>query len=301
MDTEIKVIVTCIVIFVALLIILFVYQLSFFLPDLTKNYILTSNGHVTFSDHDLSLTIENSHKNNVRVIIIDGLDNASQPIIYSSVLSSSAGYTIQPHTTINFTGGIAKVGFSVDNFSQLGSYDGWSIIRGGKNNFVVPINVSAPPMLPQALAIIVIGSVSSIAFWEFLKYSDRKKTNEKKIHVDTKADQVFTSAEQTSEQDPLKKLNLYLRATSLKRQKDDLYGKERSLSRRYATNQDKAKITLLDIGASGFGIVVGLLGLLNNSYVTAITVISYQDIGVLFGLGFATASLKELIDKPSAT
>jgi hypothetical protein len=41
------------------------------------------------------------------------------------------------------------------------------------------------------------------------------------------------------------------------------------------------------------------LGLLNNNYLIAIAVINYQDIGVLFGLGYGAASIKELIDKPS--
>src|SRR5712692_8378317 len=223
MDVEIKVIIACCIIFVALLIILIVYQFAFFLPDLGKNYILTSNGHVTFSEGKLSLTIKNSHNDNLRIIYIDGLDNAIPPKINSSRLSMSTGNTIQPIITSNFTGNLATANFLVDNLPQPGSYDGWLVIKGGNNNFIIPINVSAPPMLPQALTIIVIGSVSSIAFWEFLKYSDRKKTNEKKVHVNAKANEIFDKAEQVAEQDPLKKLNMYIRATTLKLEKDNLH------------------------------------------------------------------------------
>jgi len=95
-----------------------------------------------------------------------------------------------------------------------------------------------------------------------------------------------------NEPDQMKKRTLLIRATKLKLQRDSTRSKEKS---NYETPAGTAKMTFTAVGSSAFAIIVALLGLLNNDYLKGITFLNYQDIGVLFGLGFAATSLKELI------
>jgi hypothetical protein len=269
------------------------YQ-SAYLQNLSNDYILTSNGRITFNEDKMSLLIENRHNDSSRIIEIDGLDDTSKTKIYSSALRTPSGNTIKSHITpssiLDQSSGSVK--FVLDTeLTEPASYNGWLLLRGQANQHVIPINISSPPMFPQALMIVLIGSVSSIAFWETIHYYDQKNMQEKNKEIKRKADDIFRN-EVPQEPDLMKKRNLLIRATSLKLQRDATRSKEKS---RYETVAGTAKMTFTAIGSSGFAIIVALLGLLNNDYLKGITFLNYQDIGVLFGLGFAAASIKELI------
>lgn len=293
MEKEWVVVIICIIGFLALITTFVIYQ-NLYLNSLSDDYALTSNGQIIVSDDNMSLSMDNSNHNGSRIIEIDGVDNISNARIYSSTLRTSSGEHFGSSITLtpsSENSGLAK--FTPDKkLTQQGSYDGWLNIKGQTNQHIIPINVSSPPMLPQALIIVLIGSVSSIAFWDDIHYYGRKNTQVKNRVIENKADEIFKEA--GSEPDHLKRNSLLQRATNLKNQRDSKRSKEKSL---YETEAGTAKVTISAAASSAFGIIVALLGLLNNDYLLGITFLNYQDIAVLFGLGFGATSLKELIIK----
>jgi hypothetical protein len=293
---ELWVVIYCIFAFIILIVILALYQTTY-LQNLSKDYILTSNGRIIFSEDKMSLVIDNRHDNSSRIIEIDGVDDISKTRIYSTALKTSSGNTIKPDITMEPSisdrgSGSAKFDLKKE-LTQPASYEGWLLIRGQAKEHIIPINISSPPMLPQALIIVLIGSVSSIAFWEIIHYYDQKRTQKKNKDIEDKANEIY-QYEVANEPDQMKKRNLLIRATSLKLQRDATRSKEKS---RYDTRAGTAKMTFTAVGSSAFSIILALLGLLNNDYLKGIAFLNYQDIGVLFGLGFAATSLKELIVK----
>jgi hypothetical protein len=292
---EIWVVIYCVIIFIVLIITLALYQATY-LQSLSEDYILTSDGKITFSEDNMSLVIDNRHDDSSRIIEIDGVDDISTARIYSSALRTSSGDTIIPKITVQKLNSESSGSFRFvpeKELTQPASYDGWLFIRGMAQEHTVPINLSSPPMLPQALIIVLIGSVSSIAFWEVIHYLNEKNIEKKNDEIKQKADDIFEH-KAPAEGDRMKKFNMYIRATSLKLQTDATRSKEKS---RYETRAGSAKMTFTAVGSSAFGIIVALLGLLNNEYLMGITFLNYQDIGVLFGLGFGATSLKELFVK----
>jgi hypothetical protein len=292
---EIWVVIYCVIIFIVLIIALALYQATY-LQNLSKDYILTSDGKITLSEDNMSLVIDNSRDDSSRIIEIDGVDDISQARIYSSALRTSSGDTIIPKITKQQLNSESSGSYKFvpdKELTQPASYDGWLFIRGRAQEHTIPISLSSPPMLPQALIIVLIGSVSSIAFWEIIHYLNEKNTQKKNKEINEKADHIFQT-DVDNEVNKMKKFNLLIRATSLKLQRDATRSKEKS---RYETKEGTAKMTFTAVGSSAFGIIVALLGLLNNDYLVGITFLNYQDIGVLFGLGFGATSLKELFVK----
>jgi hypothetical protein len=76
------------------IIILALYHTAY-LQNLSKDYILTSNGGITVNEDKMSLLIDNRHGDSSRVIEIDGLDDISNTKIYSSALRTPSGNTIK--------------------------------------------------------------------------------------------------------------------------------------------------------------------------------------------------------------
>lgn len=292
-DKEWEVVGYCAIAFILLIVIFVLYQ-SEYLKNLGKDYALTSDGQVIVNEDNMSLSIDNSNYNSSRIIEIDGVDNISNARIYSSTLRTSSGdylgSTITLTSSSEDSGSVKFVPNKV--LRQPGSYDGWLTIRGQSNEHIIPINISSPPMLSQALLIVLIGSVSSIAFWDIIHYYGRKNTEEKNRITEDKADEIFGEA--NAVYDDLERNSLLQRATTLKNQRDSKRSKEKSV---YDTKAGTAKVTFSAAASSAFAIIVALLGLLNNEYLMGITFLNYQDIGVLFGLGFGATSLKELIMK----
>jgi hypothetical protein len=277
-----------------MLIAIFVFYQSEYLKNLGKDYALTSNGEIIVSEDNMSLSIDNTHNDNTRIIEIDGVDDISNARIYSSNLRTPSGDYLGSNMTLSSTSensGSVKFVPSKE-LPKPGLYYGWLTIRGSANEHIIPITMSSPPMLPQALIIVLIGSVSSIAFWDIIHYYGRKNMQEKNKITEDKADQIFTTA--VNVDDPVTKNSMLQRATALKNQRDSKRSKEKSV---YDTKAGTAKVTFSAAASSAFAIIVALLGLLNNDYLMGITFLNYQDIGVLFGLGFGATSLKELIIK----
>jgi hypothetical protein len=239
---------------------LFVLYQATYLQNLSKDYILTSNGRIIFSEDKMSLVIDNRHDNSSRIIEIDGVDEISKTRIYSTALKTSSGNTIKPDITMQPSisdrgSGSAKFVLNKE-LTQPASYEGWLLIRGQAKEHIIPINISSPPMLPQALIIVLIGSVSSIAFWEIIHYYDQKRTQKKNKDIEDKANEIYQH-EVANEPDQMKKRNLLIRATSLKLQRDATRSKEKS---RYDTRAGTAKMTFTAVGSSAFSIILALLG-----------------------------------------
>jgi hypothetical protein len=247
-ERELWVISYCVIALIVLIIIFALYQATY-LQNLAKHYTLTSNGQITFSEDKMSLAIGNRHNDSSRIIEIDGLDEISKAKIYSSALRTSTGHAIKaqviPHSVSDKSSGSVK--FVLDTkLTEPASYDGWLLMRGQANEHIIPINVSSPPMLPQALIIVLIGSVSSIAFWEVIHYCDQKNTRTKNKQIEDKADKIY-NIEANQEADQMKKFNLLFRSTSLKLQRDSTRSKEKS---RYETPAGTAKVTFAAAGSS---------------------------------------------------
>jgi hypothetical protein len=292
-EMEWRVVTYCVIAFIVLIVILVIYQLEY-QNNLGKDYVLTSNGQIVVNVGNMSLSIDNSHKNSSRIIEIDGVSNIAKARIYSSILRTSSGSSIAPKTTpLPISESSESVMFTPDKeLTQPGSYDGWLSIRGHGSQFIIPINMSSPPMLVQALTIVLLGCVSSIIFWDVIHYYGRKNAQTKNRIIEEKADEIYREVD--NEPDQMKKNSLLTRATFLKEQRDSKRFKEKSV---YDTKAGTAKVTFTAAASSAFAIFVALLGLLNNEYLMGITLLNYQDIGVLFGLGFGATSLKELMVK----
>lgn len=84
-----------------------------------------------------------------------------------------------------------------------------------------------------------------------------------------------------------------LQAAAIIRVKEEEYKKRYSMS-------GAPRQSILNIGSAFFGILVGLLALVNNDYVTGLRVIDFNAIVVLFGLGLGIGSLKEFVGKASS-
>jgi hypothetical protein len=123
-----------------------------------------------------------------------------------------------------------------------------------------------------ALVWVVIGILTSIIFWEIVKYlAQVKKTDDDYPNVQGP----------TGYQDRSKHRS----------QKLSKYVEQRFASK------TAPRITIIDVGTIGFGIAVGFLALLSQGYVTGIRVINPLNIFALVGLGLGIGSLRELVDK----
>ena len=61
-----------------------------------------------------------------------------------------------------------------------------------------PITLSTPPMWVQAMIVVLIGSVASIAFWEVVKYSDRTTFERQEPHLTSENVQALKNARNAS-------------------------------------------------------------------------------------------------------
>jgi hypothetical protein len=140
--------------------------------------------------------------------------------------------------------------------------------------------VATEPKLCAALLWVVVGILTSIIFWEIIKYIAQVKKIESEIPGDNEKPTMTKT-------DGSVKFN----AAALRRIELHKYVENKLISKNIA------KVTTIDIATVGFGIAVGLLALLNQGYVTAIRLVEPIDIAALFGLGLGIGSLREFVTK----
>jgi len=57
------------------------------------------------------------------------------------------------------------------------------------------------------------------------------------------------------------------------------------------------RIAIVELAIAGFGIMIALIALLNNEYISGLRTIDHHAIAILLGIGLGIGSLKEIIDK----
>jgi hypothetical protein len=320
LDAELKVVITCTVIALVLLGLFLFIDNVVFGPEVKKRYSLLVSGNTTYQVGNLTLVVGNNGNDSPKVMSIYGLDNKTQPKIFASFLSAEKIKTIN-ESRIHFGGlslllirnvtNLPKIlEFSVEDFKQVGSYHGWMYLSG-ENNYQIPITVTTEPKVIRAIILVLIGVLISIAFWEYFTYHNSKKYNKLKQKLPKEAKKLSQDADEIAEIAEVLPDAEQAWAPSYRNDAAELRTKVRSklsaayvagvketkLKKRYLV--DTAKIATLDIATIGFGIAIGLIGLLNNNYVTGIIDISSYDVAILIGIGLGIGSLKEFVDKPA--
>ena len=254
-----------------------------------KTYSVTFNGKRTYNDYPVSAFIDDFQRINVFEP-----NNMSQPYVIplthmigqeASINSANINYTISlkpsPHNQTELL--IIQVNA---NSTTPGQFEGLIMISEGNNNthISIPITLRSNVMTFNAIIWILVGIFASFIFWELMKANQKERVKGK----------LKSFKEETNTFDKINHPgvaeNLVQR---IKHERIYEY-----LESRFKTGSVAGKIVFVDIMSVIFGIAVGLIGLLNNDFVTNILVMTPQSIVILFGTGLAIGSIKELVDKP---
>jgi hypothetical protein len=256
---------------------------------------LSFDGKSAFYDGTkLTMIVDNNESNSRKTLSIYGLDSKikSQDINASDLAGEM--HTIRMNDRLNFTvvdplGEPKQVKVWIPNLKP-GSYQGWVYISSKGNNSI-PITISTGPKVSIALLWVVIGILTSIIFWEIIKYIAQVKKVEEDKAPEISADIKKIEGKNLTPEEKKNKI-AKIRRDHIKPKLDDYL--ERQLA-----SKTFLKVATIDIGTIGFGISVGFLALLSQGYVTAIRVITPIDIAALLGLGLGIGSLREFVNKSS--
>jgi len=257
--------------------------------------ILSFDGKSAFYDRaKLTVIADNNDSNSPKMLSIYGLDSKIKSQDINASYLADEMHTINRNDRLNFSvvdpsGEPKQVKVWIPNLKP-GSYQGWIYISS-KGNSSIPITISTGPKVAIALLWVVIGILTSIIFWEIIKYiAQVKKVEEDKdpeIYYHTKVIENTNDTAENKKKQIAEKRRLYITP-----ELDD-YVERRLASKTFL------KVAIIDIGTMGFGISVGFLALLSQGYVTAIRVIAPIDISALVGLGLGIGSLREFVNKSS--
>ena len=161
------------------------------------------------------------------------------------------------------------------NESQAGVYHGHFFIDFIEENgkYSIPITVDVNPTFDKIIIWVINGIAISIAFWKIIKFTNGR--NEIKDHKTQSTRQDLFSSEQ-------KEKTLYE------------YVKDKQI-----THGTILKNAVLDVSSIIFGIIIGMLALLNNDFITGIHFLDLRSIIVLIGIGLGIGSLKEYVFQAS--
>lgn len=297
LDPELKVVAACTTIFFLLIGIYLGFNYAFD-TNAEKKYSLTFGGSSTFSDDKIALVVGNNNSSSSKSVSLYGISNESETRIFPSTFLSGAkgGKMIDSNririneapdeapNELRFVGGgnyPVQFSFSIDNI-DIGLYQGWLFIENSDNTTQVPITVSTEAKLVQALILATAGVIAATGFWEFLKWSDKKRLQEEENDLRTQVTGLAAG-------------NPIAASSSLALSR--VQEKRVALEKRYADPNTKAKIAVIELGSIFLGIVVSLIGLLSNSFVIGIIDIDLQTAAVLLGIGLGIGSLRLFADK----
>jgi hypothetical protein len=244
-------------------------------------YSLNFENDQTYSNDKLSMVIENNGKPDDKKLTIHGITTGTN--ILSSPLATQTGkkidqLTFSPGLVPVGTNGLGSVTISVTNPSS-GKFLGW-IYLTGSNEFTIPISLSTEPKIIQAMFLIVIGVLVAIILWELFFIADREHSNGL---VKSWSNELPNAA--TARQNELN--------AEIQKKNDRI----KHINNRYSDPNSKTKILTFDLAAITFGIIAGLVGLLNNNYVYGLSEITMVDVGILLGIGLGIGSTKGLVDR----
>jgi hypothetical protein len=310
-DIRLGVFIGCLSLSIALAIFYWLYDSLFFSNNAQSIFSVNLNGNRSYQQDNLTLVIGSSRENASRSLSIFGISNQTSWIIFSSLLSGEIDRDISP-TNILFNMETAYsfkakkfpeiIQLSVPNL-QTGQYSGWLYINGAED-YIVPITISTDAKIIQAVTVVVIGVLLSIAFWEIYFYFSAivKRKNEEEIRIEANSiESQYLPAPAINAiaavgPIPQDLINIQSEVQDLRNIADSKDASATKIENRYLENA--AKIFTADVATVGFGILTGLIGLFSNNYVIGLIDLGTNDVIILIGIGLAIGSLKGLVDKP---
>jgi hypothetical protein len=161
------------------------------------------------------------------------------------------------------------------NESQAGVYYGHFFIDFIEENgkYSIPITVDVNPTFDKIIIWVINGIAISIAFWKIIKFVNARY-------------EIKDPDTQSTRQDLF---NPKQKGKTL-----DEYVKDKQI-----THGTILKNAVLDGSSIIFGIIIGMLALLNNDFITGIHFLDHRSIIVLIGIGLGIGSLKEYVFQAS--
>jgi type II secretory pathway pseudopilin PulG len=309
-DIRLGVFIACLIGSVILALFYLAFDSLLFSPNALNIYSVKAAGNMTYQKDNLTLVIGTSRENTTRPLSIFGINNESNWKIFSTLLSGESNRDVSP-SNILFNG-YSELPFRITSVPQIihistqelqiGKYHGWLYITGS-DNFVIPITLASDPKIVQAVTIVIIGILLSIAFWEVYFFFDSKVKRKNANIIRQEANMIDANYLQgvniaaipaPYNQDFLDTQTLVQDLRNLANMKDSSAQK---IENRYLENA--AKIFTADVATIGFGILTAIVGLFSNNYVISLVDINYLNGLTLLGLGLAIGSLKGFVDKPT--
>jgi hypothetical protein len=151
---------------------------------------MTFDGKLIYKEDNLTFQIDNANKSDSKTLVIYGLNNATSVNITASHITDETNNIFESLTASAPTlmhkknNGdylhISNVTINISEPLKPGSYQGWIFITNKTNgmNLSIPVNVETGPQVYMALWWVIIGILTSIIFWEIIKYAAYAKPNE---------------------------------------------------------------------------------------------------------------------------
>ena len=243
--------------------------------NLHNNYYVKLGGNMTYQMNNFTLVIGRNQENLYRSLSVYEPDNESSWRIFSSLLSGESNNDIMPneilfnHTQIfpfKISNILKIITVTVKNI-EPGMYHGWFYLAG-KTTIAIPVTISTEPKVIQAIIIVIIGTLFSIAFWEifFYLYVIGNKGAAKKAMAKVQDIQNQYVKGQSPPAENLQYTKSLIEIAT-RREKNAIGTENRYL-------ENAGKIFTVDIASIGFAILTALLGLFKDNYVTHLAYIS---------------------------
>jgi hypothetical protein len=247
-----------------------VYSLTF--PQRSTVFNL-DNGKLALTVHNdpaypilLNVYGLNSYSNTAAIFASDFVDEFGDILDSEKVLfNNSRQLTLDSNSNDP-----QKIAITMMDNKKAGSFQGWFILLIGTDTTTsIPISFSTPPMISAALLWIVVGILTSIVFWEIIKYLN----NVIRIQIGNGLNY-----------EPTAQANITL--------------KVQAYNKRLSGRKGKARVAIINFATALFGLSVAFITLIiTNAAWTNLLTIDIYDKLVLIGLGLGVQSAKELVDK----
>ena len=280
---------------------------------------LTFSGKSSFHDGNLEFLIDNNGNDSPKIMYIYGLDPQDKVIKNSSYLvddihkintDSRLAISLTTNNTNNKVTDYKRYSITIPKLQYPGSYESWIFVKG-KDIIPIPVTLATEPKTIAALFWVIIGILTSIIFWEIIKYAAQLKKAQTEPAKIERADAVKRIANltglkeekvqdvaqngmgiqpdlNTNEGQKLKAVQSHIAKERLKSYLD-----------RKLTSKAFVKVSIIDLGTIIFGMAIGFLALLGQNYVTTMRVIGTIEVLALIGLGLGIGSLREFVNKDS--
>lgn len=279
----------------AILVVVLVALYSLYVTSPQKSYYITFGGELIFIDERKSTwLIDNREESNEKMLRIywagnGGQGNVSQQVVKSSELVDSSGKKLDsnnikfngvPVLATSFTHGWNEIGVTLNNYSLLpGSFQG-SILVNGNTSDSIPLTISTKTLLLYSIMLVIVGALISVCIWEVIRYYRTKA----KYPENTKLQGLLGTPNV---------VDAHIKA--------QMTINEIELAREFIRNSNPGvtlpKLAIMEVFTTLLGIAFALFGILYNENVTGVYELGWYQVATLLGIGLATGSLKELVEK----